>query len=143
MQHWLMSEGFPAQLYNWSFNRKEKWGRGEREEEKRKKNSYKLVSSQDGSFMFFRTFLTSFSKSLRALCSSSNDFFIFLLSCLTEQKYYWFGFGWFLTAVFWPHIHCQLQILKALLRKTAISCSKAEPSIKISQVTQSYFTQHN
>lgn len=76
MQHWLMSEGFPAQFYNWSFNRKKK----------KEKNGYKLVSSQDGSFMFFSTFLTSFSKSLRALCSSSNDFFIFLLSCLTETK---------------------------------------------------------
>lgn len=81
MQHWLMSEGFPAQFYNWSFNRK------------KKKNSYKLVSSQDGSFMFFRTFLTSFSKSLRALCSSSNDFFIFLLSCLTETELLVLGWG--------------------------------------------------
>lgn len=84
MQHWLMSEGFPAQFYNWSFNRKK--GRGGVE-----KNSYKLVSSQDGSFMFFRTFLTSFSKSLRALCSSSSDFFIFLLSCLIESEILVFG----------------------------------------------------
>lgn len=49
----------------------------------RKKNCapHRLVSSQAGSFMFLRTFLTSFSRSLRALCSSSRDFFIFLLSC--------------------------------------------------------------
>lgn len=44
----------------------------------------RLVSSQAGSFMFLRTFLTSFSRSLRALCSSSRDFFIFLLSCLNS-----------------------------------------------------------
>lgn len=43
--------------------------------------SHRLVSSQAGSFKLFRTFLTSFSRSLRALCSSSRDFFIFLLSC--------------------------------------------------------------
>lgn len=41
----------------------------------------RFVSSQAGSFMFLSTFLTSFSRSLRALCSSSRDFFIFLLSC--------------------------------------------------------------
>ena len=41
----------------------------------------RFVSSQAGSFIFLRTFLTSFSRSLRALCSSSRDFFIFLLSC--------------------------------------------------------------
>lgn len=36
--------------------------------------------------MFFRTFLTSFSRSLRALCSSSKDFFIFLLSCKVSRR---------------------------------------------------------
>lgn len=124
MQHWLMSEGFPAQFYNWSFNRKKK---------EKKKKGYKLVSSQDGSFMFFRTFLTSFSKSLRALCSSSKDFFIFLLSCLTETKILlvlllWGGLcvlDFFWTDLFWSHIHCQLQNLKSLLSKTVTSCSIA------------------
>lgn len=52
----------------------------------RMKSAYRLVSSQAGSFIFFRTFLTSFSKSLRALCSSSKDFFIFLLSCKASRQ---------------------------------------------------------
>lgn len=60
-------------LNNWSFNRK-----------KKRQVRYKLVSSQAGSFIFFKTFLTSFSRSFRALCSSSKDFFIFLLSCLNS-----------------------------------------------------------
>lgn len=129
MQHWLMSEGFPAEFYNWSFNRKKKGKR---------KSGYKLVSSQDGSFIFFKTFLTSFSKSLRALCSSSNDFFIFLLSCVTETEILLVGLGGF--QQIWLHIHCHLQTLKAFPNKTDISCTKAK-LLLTSQVTHSYFTQ--
>lgn len=39
---------------------------------------HKLVSSQERSFIFFNIFLTILSRSFRALCSSSKDFFIFL-----------------------------------------------------------------
>lgn len=42
---------------------------------------HRLVSSHVGSFMLFKTLLTTFSRSFLALCSSSSDLFIFLLSC--------------------------------------------------------------
>lgn len=42
---------------------------------------HRLVSSQVGSFEFFRTFRMAFSSSFRALCSSSSVLFILLLSC--------------------------------------------------------------
>lgn len=45
----------------------------------------RLVSSHVGSFMLFKTLLTTFSRSFRALCSSSNDLFIFLVSCCRKQ----------------------------------------------------------
>lgn len=41
----------------------------------------RFVSSHVGSFMLFNTLLTTFSRSFLALCSSSSDLFIFLLSC--------------------------------------------------------------
>lgn len=41
----------------------------------------RLVSSHVGSFMLFNTLLTTFSRSFRALCSSSSDLFTFLFSC--------------------------------------------------------------
>lgn len=49
--------------------------------------SHRLVSSHAGSLMLFNTFLTTFSRSLRALCSSSSDLFIFLLSCVGKQSW--------------------------------------------------------
>lgn len=48
--------------------------------EKRWHTAQRLVSSHVGSFMLFSTRLTTFSRSFRALCSSSSDRFIFLLS---------------------------------------------------------------
>lgn len=56
----------------------------------------RFVSSHVGSFMLFNTRLTTFSRSLRALCSSSSDLFIFLLSCQVEATYvqlFFFGGG--------------------------------------------------
>lgn len=41
---------------------------------------HRFVSSHVGSLMLFNTLLTTFSRSLRARCSSSSDLFIFLLS---------------------------------------------------------------
>lgn len=133
MQHWLMSEGFPAQFYNWSFHRKKK----------EKKKGYKLVSSQDGSFMFFRTFLTSFSKSLRALCSSSKDFFIFLLSCLTETQILLIlllggvvCFGYFFKKIFSDHTHTVNYKIWSLFSVRLLLAAQK-------QVTNSYSTQCN
>lgn len=45
----------------------------------------RFVSSHVGSFMLFNTLLTTFSRSFRALCSSSSDLFIFLFSCDAKQ----------------------------------------------------------
>lgn len=53
----------------------------------------RFVSSHVGSFMLFNTRLTTFSRSLRALCSSSSDRFIFLLSCQVQATYVRLLFG--------------------------------------------------
>lgn len=45
---------------------------------------HRFVSSHVGSLMLFNTLLTTFSRSFRALCSSSSDLFIFLLSCFSS-----------------------------------------------------------
>lgn len=45
-------------------------------------STHRLVSSQVGSFMFFRTLLRIFSSSFLAFCSSFRVLLIFLLSCL-------------------------------------------------------------
>lgn len=46
----------------------------------------RFVSSHVGSLMLFNTLLTTFSRSFLALCSSSSDRFIFLLSCVVKQS---------------------------------------------------------
>lgn len=48
--------------------------------------SQRLVSSQVGSFMFFKTLLTILSSSFLARCSSSSVLFILLLSWRDERK---------------------------------------------------------
>lgn len=55
------------------------------------RRAHKFVSSQDGSFILFKTFLTIFSNSFRAFCSSSRVRFILLLSwwCKIRESGSW------------------------------------------------------